>query len=390
VRLDLRSRVVLASKVSFFFRLWKLWLCGDHRVLGNSRPAVAQESFVSQQCFVDIQMSCYFVVLLICLFRDKYPSLLVPLYLTGSDACEIFFSKIGGMVGMERAYDFHELIRCANTLNQLAAVEYGTNGLQFGHQHNKQSNIWSKLHPREAREILPDLGDYSLLATDALEVDALKEGLKETQKLLRSLNMAPSSVARNKKWFTEPWTVEKLDPKHFAYVPTKSPVPGEDGDCEVLRHALELEEFADAADEASRAVTKENEDVDDLLDAATVAEIEARDVICTMLDNHESQVQDIASPEKVIPFVEYDGNVIYKSTLVSQLNGNPFLSKDRLIRVRNFVYFNNSKEYMKAANASNTCFLGLGSDCVVYMLQRSSTRKSQVSKAVGKRGRPRK
>jgi hypothetical protein len=127
-----------------------------------------------------------------------------------------------------------------------------------------------------------------------------------------------------------------------------------------------------------------------LLDAATVAEIEARDVICTMLDNHESQVQDIASPEKVIPFVEYDGNVIYKSTLVSQLNGNPFLSKDRLIRVRNFVYFNNSKEYMKAANASNTCFLGLGSDCVVYMLQRSSTRKSQVSKAVGKRGRPRK
>jgi hypothetical protein len=69
VRLDLRSRVVLASKVSFFFRLWKLWLRhGDHGVLGNSRPAVAQESFVSQQCFVDIQMSCHFVVLLICLF----------------------------------------------------------------------------------------------------------------------------------------------------------------------------------------------------------------------------------------------------------------------------------------------------------------------------------
>jgi hypothetical protein len=36
------------------------------------------------------------------------------------------------MQGMERAYNFHELINCANALNQLSAVEYGENGLQFG------------------------------------------------------------------------------------------------------------------------------------------------------------------------------------------------------------------------------------------------------------------
>ena len=41
-RLDLRSRVVLASKVSFFFRLWKLWLKhGNHGVLGNSKSLSA-------------------------------------------------------------------------------------------------------------------------------------------------------------------------------------------------------------------------------------------------------------------------------------------------------------------------------------------------------------
>ena len=29
------------------------------------------------------------------------------------------------MQGMERAYDFQELVGCANTVNHLAAIEYG-------------------------------------------------------------------------------------------------------------------------------------------------------------------------------------------------------------------------------------------------------------------------
>jgi hypothetical protein len=70
-----------------------------------------------------------FLVLLIMHFRDRYPNLLVPLHLTGSDSSEKNFSKIGGMCGMERAYDFHELMNCANTLNHLAAIEYFDNGL---------------------------------------------------------------------------------------------------------------------------------------------------------------------------------------------------------------------------------------------------------------------
>jgi hypothetical protein len=52
-----------------------------------------------------------------------YSHLPVPLYLIGSDCCEIFFSKVGGMYGMERAYDFHELQNCANALNHLAAID---------------------------------------------------------------------------------------------------------------------------------------------------------------------------------------------------------------------------------------------------------------------------
>ena len=199
VILDLLCRVVVAGKVSFFFRLWKLWLKHEnHGVLGNSKSLNAQESFVSQQCFIDIQISCHFVVLLIRHFHDKYPHLSVPLYLIGSDSYEILFSKVEGMQGMERAYDFHEFFSCANTLNQLSAIEYGTNELQFGRTHNKMENIWSKFHPLKDGEALADLEDHNAIGNDDMLVPALKEGFKEVQCMLQVLNMAPSAHASEK------------------------------------------------------------------------------------------------------------------------------------------------------------------------------------------------
>ena len=42
--LDLRSRIVLCGKVSFSFRIWRLWLKnGDHGVLGNSQKLVEEK-----------------------------------------------------------------------------------------------------------------------------------------------------------------------------------------------------------------------------------------------------------------------------------------------------------------------------------------------------------
>jgi hypothetical protein len=209
--------------VTFFFRLWRLWLKhDDHTVGGNTKSLTQAESFFSQQCFLDVQISCHFVVLLIKMFRDFYPTLEVPLHLTGSDSCEFFFSRIGGMQGMERTYNFHELINCANALNQLSVVEYGENGLQFGRAHNKQKNVWADLHPLQEGEDIANLADFSGLATDEDIVGALKEGFKEAQALIRVLNMAPSIVARHKKWFIESWVEEANDPKFgFTYKPSK-------------------------------------------------------------------------------------------------------------------------------------------------------------------------
>jgi hypothetical protein len=70
-------------------------------------------------------------------------------------------------------------------------------------------------------------------------IDALNEGFVMAQRILRALNMAPSSLAQNKKWFVTPWLVELTDAKHFAYTPGKRPVAGDDGDAEVLRDALD-------------------------------------------------------------------------------------------------------------------------------------------------------
>lgn len=386
----MRSRIVLAAKVSFFFRLWRLWLKhGYHAVQGNSMEIVEARHFVSQQCFIDIQLSCHFAVLLICHFCDRYAHLPVPLHLTGSDSCEIFFSKIGGMNGNERAYDFHELLNSANTLNHLSAVEYAGNGLKFNKQHNKMENIWAKIHPLRADETPCDLGDYLEIPTNAEVVLALKEGLTEAQRLLRHLNMAPSVHARAnlKVWFNKPWELETTDEKFMKFKSTSKLVFGEDGDSEVIRHTLQqatsLEEEGDTV--VPNQTHLESELFDDGQDIGMVAEGEVRDAIADMLNTHEEQVIAVAAPPSIVPVVEFGGHFIYKSTLVSQLNGNPFLSKDRLTRVKHSMYFNNHDDYLSAAASSSTCLLGIGSDCGVYFVQNSTTTVSSTVKSALKR-----
>ena len=401
---------MLAGKVSFFFRIWKLWFShGDHGVGGNTKNLTLQECFVSNQCYLDVQLSCHFVVLLIRYFRDAFSHLPVPLHLTGSDSCEIFFSKVGGMQGMERAYDFQELVGCANTVNHLAAIEYGSNGLQFGRAHNKQKNMWTDLHPLERGQAPANLGDYSALATDEDFVAALKEGLKAAQSQLKALNMALSTYARRKQWFLQPWTVEGSDPKHWAYVPPEKPVPGEDGDGEVMRDSLAVQEEGDtmehdgeplAPDESALDAESANLDADrTVADASlesaehvlSVVEEECRDAISQMLDSAEpSPPVELTSrnpAQKIEPVVHYNGRAIYKSTLVGELNGNPFLSKDRLTRIKNSVYFNNAEDYLAAANSTTTAFLGLRTDCGVLFMQSPTVGQSSAVRSAQKRNR---
>ncbi len=68
---------------------------------------------------------------------------------------------------MERAYDFFELVNCANILNHIATIEYGENGFEFGQVHNTMEIVRvDKLHPLQEGESITNLADYSLIRSN--------------------------------------------------------------------------------------------------------------------------------------------------------------------------------------------------------------------------------
>ncbi|KAL2630890.1 hypothetical protein R1flu_015576 [Riccia fluitans] len=99
-------------------------------------------------------------------FRDKFPRMALPLHLLGSDSCEQFFSRVGGMRGYERNYDFEDLLDCASGLNHLAVLEYGEDVVKLSKAHVKHRPLWAKLHPLPPGYAKLDLSDFARLATD--------------------------------------------------------------------------------------------------------------------------------------------------------------------------------------------------------------------------------
>ncbi|KAL2636314.1 hypothetical protein R1flu_007793 [Riccia fluitans] len=112
-------------------------------------------------------------------FRDKLLGMALALHLLGSDSCEKFFSRIGGMRGYERNYDFGDLLDCASGLNRLALLEYGEEFVKLPKAHVKQRPLWAKLHPLPPGHAKPDLSDFARLATDDQIIEALKVGLQK-------------------------------------------------------------------------------------------------------------------------------------------------------------------------------------------------------------------
>ena len=231
----------------------------------------------------------------------------------------------------------------------------------------------------------PNLGDYNTVFTNQDVVTALKEGLREAQCMMNSLNMAPSpqAAAKNKVWFEKPWSIELGETQSFAFPASSKPTADEDGDMEVLRENLlvqqeEMQRLGEVHSLSGAAGGHLEEDIDDGMRALTVLESETRDIVADMLNDHEEYVSALPVPVKLEAFVSFDGNWIFKSILVGQLNGNPFLSKDKLTRVKQSLYFNNNENYLNAAQSGNACFVGIGSDVGVFFVQRSTIGKDMM------------
>lgn len=211
--------------------------------------------------------------------------------------------------------------------------------------------------------------------------------------MLRALNMAPSTQCRQnrKQWFEKPWVLERADPKSFAYKPSSRPTSGEDGDSEVLRDRLRDNAASSLGNRDAPHMRDSVDDdlIDDAAEESAMLEQETRDVITDVLNRAETQVPVSENEEKIKGTVELEGHTIYKSTLVSQLNGNNFLSKDRLARVKHSIAFNNHDNCVDASLSAGTGLLCIGSDCGVHFVQRSTTRLSSSVKSAAKRKRGR-
>lgn len=90
-----------------------------------------KENFISRYTYLDIHISCHYVVLLIKLFSEKHSHLEVPLGLVGSNVCEIYFSKVGGMIKNERNYDGCDLVESIGAVTRIAEFEADPTGSSY-------------------------------------------------------------------------------------------------------------------------------------------------------------------------------------------------------------------------------------------------------------------
>jgi hypothetical protein len=143
----------------------------------------------------------------------------------------------------------------------------------------------------------------------------------------------------------------------------------------------------DAEEDPQMKDSIKEEVVDDSLQHTILLEEETRDVITDLHNRAENQVTPVQRAGKIVPTMEFGGHSIYKSTLVSQLNGNVFLSKDRLARIKHSIQFNNHDNCLQSGSSSRSSLLCIGSECGVHFVQRSTTRLlSTVRPATKKKG----
>lgn len=98
-----------------------------------------------------------------------------------------------------------------------------------------------------------------------------------------------------------------------------------------------------------------------------IIEDETRQGISNMLDCEEVSRESSTAIVKFAPMVEYGGHQIFKAALVSQLNTNPFLSKDRLTQVKYSIYFNYIDDHINASSSPISMLVRLGFDVGIFL-----------------------
>jgi hypothetical protein len=302
------------------------------------------------------------------------------------------------MRGHERSYDLSELVDCATSLNRLAALDL-VEGMQgVGKSHKKHKNIWMKLQVEvdgleSEPQTIVDQTVHTSIANNVKVVTVLQEGFSLAQSAATELQMNPSTSARDKVWWNEPWKIEAKGVKFGGWCDIDVTTLGDCVDAlppDVGPSSVPPVQIANIASSSQPAT--QVDDVNAVVtDGVPDNIIASGDCVAVMSDmflelNPEELVYGGGPRTIVKPTVSYQDRHMYKSTLVSQLTSNPFQSKDRLTRVKQSLYFNSLVDKPVVREGVETMFMTIGSDCGVFFLEESQmqVRETRSAKEIAK------
>ena len=168
---SLIDRISHASYVANFLRLWRLWICQSHGVN-------LKDNFITRETYLDLVISCHFVVLLIKATRDFANGQPVLLEKTGTDCCEDYFSQNGSFNMNKHTYSFPDMVNNLGSMNRLQEIRSDPEGPVINKAHEKQDKIWHKGNDRPDDSDAPDLTNYP---SDNEIEDAWDHGLRRAR-----------------------------------------------------------------------------------------------------------------------------------------------------------------------------------------------------------------
>jgi hypothetical protein len=195
------TRVHDAGFVCTCLRLWKCWILfspQDEDVPDHLRRTL-KNAWITPETFQDVLLSCHYAVLLLMTFRDRFPHLSLPYWLTGTDSCEDLFSSLGSFVQNKRVYTYLDGLQIIRSqvwgLLQSARSTVDIRGTRRRLQHN----VWDEEPDAEAR------ADPEPYPADAAIREAWQAGASDARAWAVTCGMQPSTAgAEMPAWWLAP------------------------------------------------------------------------------------------------------------------------------------------------------------------------------------------
>ena len=269
---DLLAKVKDAACVCNFVRIWRNYAI-------RSKEDI-RRCMLSREAVIDIILSCQAVVLYIMRIRDLCPGHPIELGLTGTDCCESYFSENGSFVMNHHTYSFNDLLGATSkmiTINLICSRD----NIAVTKAHSKQESIWHRGHPEM-------FADGQQAARDPPTNDELVQAWHDGEDCARRL-WKSVGVDSSDDWFMRPHLQDcKRDVPLTAF--------WSDPDSNVISE----QEYSEVSDDIE-------------------------------VDSHIRQVLE----QEALPTIQVPGvGRVYKATVVTLLNSDPNISKDRLLRVQ--------------------------------------------------------